>query len=219
MKKKIIVTSINSILCLIVAITFTFAWFTNSVNDSQITITSARVASEIEYYIGDDFDLDGVFDYDVGFTYIGTIKESGEEKFVNIEINNFLPTEVYTYRFIIKNKGDVAGYTTGILSEEALAYEMTKCLSITLVDIETTTTIVKSYLGKLSKDNLVIFGGTVDDIVNTTDINGKSYTIMITFETEEALIKEGIEVANYNELQGKNFNIDLFDCLLSSSLS
>jgi hypothetical protein len=139
-----------------------------------------------------------------------------------------MPSEVYTFRITVTNKGDVAGYvfanlfedidfTDGISKEEEFLKYMS--VSAVSVDSEGNKTISKRYFNGLTPDD-VLFGGTDNELVGLN----KSIQIefSITFEVFDDLVLNGIcnenDRMNYQGLQGKSFDgsFKFLDISLSS---
>ncbi len=221
MKKRYIVAMISLIIVLAATLSVSFAWWTNGVADSGVSFTSARVASTMTFYTGNDYDLDGIFDFNAegAFTEQKIIKNDSEDKTISFNISNFMPTEAYTYQIKVVNNGDVNGYVVATINSNSLNEEMVKCLSISLWNGSAYEE--KCYLGKLSSSDPIILGGRMEDLVeinlDETNPTFKNFIFKIEFETEDTLISQGITITNYQDLKNKTLsNIELFDFILSS---
>lgn len=221
MKKRTIITCILLLVTLVLTISVSYAWWSNGITDKEFSFTSAKVASTMRFYKGTDYDLDGVFDFETGFTdFQAEINDSSQDKFILLEINDFVPTEVYTYQMSVINNGDIDGYVVMVLNSSALENDLVRCFSMSLWDETNKKYEEKCFLGNLNNDNLIILGGRQSDKVepnpNETDPVVRNFIFKLEFETEAALNEQGITISNYQALQNQTLSLHLFDFILSS---
>lgn len=224
MKKRYLIIIAGLLLVLVATLYVNYGWWTNGISDTGISFSSAKIASEMVFYSSNDFDLDGIFDFETGFQQESIYTEASKEKIVHIQIDDFRPSEVHTYQMKVANCGDVNGYVVVILNKtlfqntDPLINDMIKCLSMSIWD--GTQYVEKCYLGNLTESNLIISGGRQSDIVETNDNEliptYRDFIFTLEFETEANLSLQGIEVSNYQDLQNQSFNLDLFEFVLSS---
>lgn len=229
--KKIVINVLNVLLIICCLVATTYGWWINGSFGDDVIIKSAKIDSTILIEKGIDFNQDGILDVDSEGNRI--FEEIGEnakatDQIIILEFDNIMPSEVYTFRITVTNKGDVAGYvyanlfedidfTDGISKEE----EFLKYMSISAVSIDSEgkQVISKKYFNGLTSDN-VLFGGTENELVEL----GKSIQIefTITFEIFDDLVENGIcnesDRINYQNLQGKAFSssFKFLDISLSS---
>lgn len=229
--KKIIINVLNMLLIVTCLVATTYGWWINGSFGDDVVIKSAKIDSVITIEKGYDFNKDGILDIDNNgdkvFEEIGTT-DKGKEQVIALEFNDIIPTEVYTWRITVLNRGDVAGYvyanlydeidfTDGISKEE----EFLKFMSIsTIVEDANGNKIVNKKYFNGSTSDTVLFGGTENELVQ---INGSiQIEFMITFELFDDLLEKGIcneeDRADYLALQGKTFNtgFKFLDISLSS---
>ena len=229
--KKIIINILNLVLIVTCLIVTTYGWWIDGLVGDDVIIKSAKIDSIITLEKGADFNKDGLLDIDSNgdsiFEEVSTT-DKGKEQVIVLEFADIIPTEVYTWRVTVLNKGDVAGYvyadfyddidfTDGISKEE----EFLRFMSIsTIVEDEAGNKIVnKRYFNGLTSD-AVLFGGTENDLV---ELGGSiQIEFRITFELFDDLLEKGIcnenDRADYLNLQGKTFNtgFKFLDISLSS---
>lgn len=220
MKKRYLIITVALLIILVATLFVNYAWWINGIRDDDISFSSAKISSEMIFYNSNDFDLDGIFDFETGFQEEKHFTEASTDKIINIQIDDFTPSEVHTYQMKVKNSGDVDGYVVVILNKalfqntDPLIKDMIKCLSMSIWD--GTQYIDKCYLGNLTESNLIILGGRQGDIVKKNETNYRDFIFTLEFETEANLSLQGIEVSNYQNLQSQSFNFDLFEFVLSS---
>ncbi len=229
--KKIIINILNVLLIVTCLVATTYGWWINGSFGDDVVIKSAKIDSIITLEKGIDFNKDGNLDTDGSgnkiFEEVGTT-DKGKDQVIVLEFDDIVPTEVYTWRVTVLNKGDVAGYvyanlyddidfTDGISKEE----EFLKFMSIsTIIEDEEGNKIVNKKYFNGSTSDTVLFGGTENELVQ---LNGSiQIEFMITFELFDDLLKKGIcneyDKADYLSLQGKTFNtgFKFLDISLSS---
>lgn len=230
--KKVIINVLNLLLIVTCLIATTYGWWINGSFGSGVIIKSAKIDSEILLEKGADFNRDGILDVSPEGTRIfEEVLETtkGTEQVLIMDLENICPTEVFTFRITVTNRGDVAGYvyanlyeeldfTDGISKEE----EFLKFMSISMITYneDGSKNINKKYLNGLTSQD-VLFGGTENELVNA---GGESIQIefIITFEMIDDLIEK--EICNeadreyYQKLQGKSFSggFKFLDISLSS---
>ena len=229
--KKMIISVLNVLLIVACLIATTYGWWINGSFGDGVIIKSAKIDSVITLEKGLDFNYDGILDVDgSGEKLFEEVMETnkGKEQVVILKFDSIMPSEVYTWRVTVQNKGDVAGYVYATLYEDidfsdgiSKEEEFLKFMSISskVTDSEGNTVVVKKYFNT-STNETVLFGGTDNDLVQL----GESIQIefMITFENIDDLIEKGIceetDKVNYQSLQGKVFetSFKFLDISLSS---
>ena len=229
--KKMVINILNILLIVACLITTTYGWWINGSFGDGVIIKSAKIDSIITIEKGIDFNRDGILDVDNSgnriFEELEKTSRSAEQIIV-LDFENIIPSEVFTWRITVLNKGDVAGYvyanlyedidfTDGLSKEE----EFLKYMSISTIieDSQGNKIENKKYFNGLTSDT-VLFGGTENELVQL----GESIQIefMITFELFDDLVLNGIceesDRANYQNLQGKTFDggFKFLDVSLSS---
>ena len=229
--KKMVINILNILLIVACLVTTTYGWWINGSFGDGVIIKSAKIDSIITIEKGIDFNRDGILDVDNSgnriFEELEKTSRSAEQIIV-LDFENISPSEVFTWRITVLNKGDVAGYvyanfyedidfTDGLSKEE----EFLKFMSIsTIVEDSNGNKIVsKKYLNGLSCDT-VLFGGTDNELVQL----GESIQLefMITFELFDDLVLNGVceesERDEYQKLQGKSLSggFKFLDVSLSS---
>ena len=199
--KKIIINSLNILLIIACIITTTYGWFINGSFGDGVVIKSAKIDSIVTLEKGIVFNRDGVVDIDDSGNKVFELIEKtnkGTEQVIIMDFDNIAPSEVFTFKVTVLNKGDVAGYvyadlydeidfTDGISKEE----EFLKFMSVSSVikDSNGNNTIHKKYLNN-STNQSVLFGGTDEHIV---ELGGSiEIEFMITFEIFDDLLEQGI---------------------------
>ena len=133
-KTKILISAINFALALLFCATSVFAWFAISDNASDAEFKFARINSEVYFYTANDFDWNGSPDllddgaspsYPEAEKHDGYYKETRSFNYLDkreahaegvgvvaesVKIQNYLtevvPTQVYTIKLSVVNKGD-----------------------------------------------------------------------------------------------------------------
>ena len=133
-KTKILLSAINFALALLFCATSVFAWFAISDNASDAEFKFARINSEVYFYTANDFDWNGSPDllddgaspsYSEAEKHDGYYKETRSFNYLDkreahaegvgvvaesVKIQNYLtevvPTQVYTIKLSVVNKGD-----------------------------------------------------------------------------------------------------------------
>ena len=229
--KKIIINILNVLLIVTCLVATTYGWWINGSFGDDVIIKSAKIDSIITLEKGADFNKDGILDVDTNgdciFEEVSTT-DKGKEQVIVLEFDDIIPTEVYTWRITVLNKGDVAGYvyaslyddidfTDGISKEE----EFLRFMSIsTVVEDEDGNKIINKKYFNGSTSDTVLFGGTENELV---ELNGSiQIEFRITFELFDDLLDKGIcdesDREDYLSLQGKVFNTSFkfLDISLSS---
>lgn len=159
-KTKILLSAINFALALLFCATSVFAWFALSDNASDAEFKFARINSEVYFYTANDFDLNGSPDLlDDGafpsypeaekhdeyyketrrFNYLAKREAYAEGTGVvteSVEIQNYLtevvPTQVYTIKLSVVNKGDSTNRLSVRFNEQSALSEIASKLYATL---------------------------------------------------------------------------------------
>ena len=214
MRKRLIASCLNLLLLLIVGSTVVYAWYTNGHNTAKVTITTANLATEVDLYIGNDFNYDGNLDLVLdtqtntnveSFTEV-TTKSKTDDKTFNLVFSDLIPTEIHTWKFVVRNLGEASGYFSINLSKEIKSEHLIliKFMSVSyykvLADGEEVFSS-KVYLFDKTA-NSIIAGNTTDDFVKL----GTTETFVVRFKIEEYsnLVSQGIisdTPENYNLYQ------------------
>ena len=205
MKKRMIINLVAMTILVIFMGTVTFGWWIDGAVGNSVIIKSANVVSNISLFKGYDFNYDGNLDKttdeqgNVIDSYELVYKSEHEEEQVLIfafsdiilgaenkyipDYSNscdLIPTEIHTWKLLVENKGDTAGYLIAKLSEN---FNSDKDIFIKFLSI--TVNGEKIYLyNYLTKGNL-IFGGNDEDLISISQ--SKEYIIQIQLETFENL--------------------------------
>lgn len=222
MRRKIIIITSITVFLLVVGLTITsvFAWYTNATRSASFSIKSANVSSSITLFTGNDNNHDGILelvDSQASYTQQGEATDPSKQETISLACSDIIPTEVYTWKITVENRGDVDAYVSFVLDETSVSQAIMSCLSITIYD-ESTPSNTKNYIGKMSVGS-VLFGGTATDKVDKPG-GAKSvisYIVKIEFEIEEALKSQNITINDYQAVQGNEIsNLNLFSLILTS---
>ena len=213
--KKIIINSLNVLLIIACLITTTYGWWINGSFGDDVIIKSAKIESIVTLEKGIDFNNDGILDVDESGNRIFekiTTTTRGVEQVVILDMNGIIPSEVFTYRVTVLNKGDVAGYvyanlyedidfTDGVSKEEEFLKYMS--ISTVITDSNGNKTVNKKYINGLTSDT-ILFGGTEKELVQLEQ--SIQIEFMITFEVFDVLVSKGIcnedDRSHYQSIQG-----------------
>lgn len=138
MKKSLIFSITSLVVAICVAAGTLFAWFTGGDAAYELQFSIAVVDMKLILYRIDDFDLDGVPDLDADGNYItktifDTSEATSDEQIQEAmktgdSIENFMPSQVYTYRLDVYNSGDVDSFlnlnmTTNVPQGYTISYK------------------------------------------------------------------------------------------------
>lgn len=226
--KKIIIHIIGIVLSVTCLITLTYGWWISGYIGDGAIIKSAKISSIITVEKGIDFNHDGNLDLDSNnneiYERIDATTKSKEQVLI-LDLSGISPTEVYTFRITVQNKGDVSGYVYANLFEDidfkdglSIQEEMIKFMSIKAKtgDGEYSN---KKYFNKITEDE-ILFGGTDDEMVEQNKFI--QIVFQITFENIDDLINDEVCIEadrfSYQNLQGKTLedSFKFLDISLSS---
>ena len=229
--KKIIFNLFTILLTVSLLFTVTYGWWISGSLGEGIVIKSAKINSIILLEKGVDFNLDGNLDLDLEgnerFEEITRTRKSTEQVLV-LTFEDLIPTQVYTWRVTVTNKGDVRGYVYASLFEEidfndgiSEQENLIRFLSISrrIVNEDGSYTSNKVYLKQMHSE-AVLFGGTDEDVVNVDE--SVQYVFQIELEPFEVLLNNNVceleDYEAYQKLQGKvsNESFKFLDISLSS---
>lgn len=230
--KKILITIICIIMLLCSIGSIVYAWYTNATSTASFSVKSANVSSSLILYKGIDNNHDGYLELIDGVMQYETNEEwetnpsNSNDTILPLDIQTIFPTQIYTFKINITNRGDVDAYVSFRINDAFLNTEISKAISICIFS-ENNPNSNYVLCGDL-KENDKIFGGTADEKVKRPSLEGdivyypENYIVKIKFEEYESLstnIKNSFSIEHYNELQG-NFieNINIFTLILSSNL-
>ena len=218
MKHKIIMNTLAAILTLALLVTISYAWWTGSEASSKVEITTANIASEVTLYKGIDENRDGNVELnsenkEIFEKVIKKQNETGKEALnFYLEMLDMSPKEIFTWKVVIENKGDVDGYVAATLStlfnnqnKEYQSYE--KYIKFLTISIKGES---KAYFANALYSNKngnigLLFGGRRDDLVRINE--SKEYIFQIELEDFEVLLKNTSNITEadreaYNSLNG-----------------
>ncbi len=244
-KKIYIMFTIYIVVVVIFFTSLIYGWWVPGITSPKVSITTAKIASQIDVYEGIDFDHDGIFDYSIDvnadnidnnghYNYIDTVKDSDKGKDIILSsVTNFHPTKTLTYRFNFTNKGDADGYI--VIDGNVDGYEeneiyFLKCLSISVcvydpLDSNSTYSFCdKIYLKDIiNSDTFNIFTSSRTDVVEKYAGSNSKYKkdliVKIEFEPYSELDNIIDEETYKKNLQNMTFNKTIFLLTLSSHIS
>ena len=228
--KRILINVGTLLLTVSCLISLTFAWWISGSLGDGVVIRSAKISSIITIEKGQDFNNDGNLDLDnLGEPIYEVVDKTnkGTEQVLVLDFGTIIPSEVFTWKITVLNKGDVSGYVYATLFEEidftdglSKEEELLKYMSIsTVITDGDEVTINKKYFNGLNSET-ILFGGTDNELVERDQ--SIQIEFKITFETFEALLDAGIcgeqDCAEYQALQGKKMpeSFKFLDISLSS---
>ena len=228
--KRILINVGTLLLTVSCLISLTFAWWISGSLGDGVVIRSAKISSIITIEKGQDFNKDGNLDLDnLGEPIYEVVDKTnkGTEQVLVLDFGTIIPSEVFTWKITVLNKGDVSGYVYATLFEEidftdglSKEEELLKYMSIsTVITDGDEVTINKKYFNGLNSET-ILFGGTDNELVERDQ--SIQIEFKITFETFEALLDAGIcgeqDYAEYQALQGKKMpeSFKFLDISLSS---
>ena len=228
--KRILINVGTLLLTVSCLISLTFAWWISGSLGDGVVIRSAKISSIITIEKGQDFNNDGNLDLDnLGEPIYEVVDKTnkGTEQVLVLDFGTIIPSEVFTWKITVLNKGDVSGYVYATLFEEidftdglSKEEELLKYMSIsTVITDGDEVTINKKYFNGLNSET-ILFGGTDNELVERDQ--SIQIEFKITFETFDALLDAGIcgeqDYAEYQTLQGKKMpeSFKFLDISLSS---
>ena len=228
--KRILINVGTLLLTVSCLISLTFAWWISGSLGDGVVIRSAKISSIITIEKGQDFNNDGNLDLDnLGEPIYEVVDKTnkGTEQVLVLDFGTIIPSEVFTWKITVLNKGDVSGYVYATLFEEidftdglSKEEELLKYMSIsTVITDGDEVTINKKYFNGLNSET-ILFGGTDNELVERDQ--SIQIEFKITFETFDALLDAGIcdeqDYAEYQALQGKKMpeSFKFLDISLSS---
>ena len=228
--KRILINVGTLLLTVSCLISLTFAWWISASLGDGVVIRSAKISSIITIEKGQDFNNDGNLDLDnLGEPIYEVVDKTnkGTEQVLVLDFGTIIPSEVFTWKITVLNKGDVSGYVYATLFEEidftdglSKEEELLKYMSIsTVITDGDEVTINKKYFNGLNSET-ILFGGTDNELVERDQ--SIQIEFKITFETFEALLDARIcgeqDYAEYQTLQGKKMpeSFKFLDISLSS---
>ena len=228
--KRILINVGTLLLTVSCLISLTFAWWISGSLGEGVVIRSAKISSIITIEKGQDFNNDGNLDLDnLGEPIYEVVDKTnkGTEQVLVLDFGTIIPSEVFTWKITVLNKGDVSGYVYATLFEEidftdglSKEEELLKYMSIsTVITDGDEVTINKKYFNGLNSET-ILFGGTDNELVERDQ--SIQIEFKITFETFDALLDAGIcdeqDYAEYQALQGKKMpeSFKFLDISLSS---
>lgn len=228
--KRILINVGTLLLTVSCLISLTFAWWISGSLGDGVVIRSAKISSIITIEKGQDFNNDGNLDLDnLGEPIYEVVDKTnkGTEQVLVLDFGTIIPSEVFTWKITVLNKGDVSGYVYATLFEEidftdglSKEEELLKYMSIsTVITDGDEVTINKKYFNGLNSET-ILFGGTDNELVERDQ--SIQIEFKITFETFDALLAAGIcgeqDYAEYQALQGKKMpeSFKFLDISLSS---
>ena len=230
MMKRILINAGTLLLTVSCLISLTFAWWISGSLGDGVIIRSAKISSIITVEKGQDFNSDGNLDLDnLGEPIYNVVNKTnkGKEQVLVLDFGSIIPSEVFTWRITVLNKGDVSGYVYATLFEEidftdglSKEEELLKFMSIsTVVTNGEEVYVNKKYFNGLTSET-ILFGGTDNELVNRDE--SIQIEFKITFETFKDLVEAGVcdeqDYAEYQALQGKKMpeSFKFLDISLSS---
>ena len=228
--KRILINAGTLLLTVSCLISLTFAWWISGSLGDGVIIRSAKISSIITVEKGQDFNSDGNLDLDnLGEPIYNVVNKTnkGKEQVLVLDFGSIIPSEVFTWRITVLNKGDVSGYVYATLFEEidftdglSKEEELLKFMSIsTVVTNGEEVYVNKKYFNGLTSET-ILFGGTDNELVNRDE--SIQIEFKITFETFKDLVEAGVcdeqDYAEYQALQGKKMpeSFKFLDISLSS---
>ena len=228
--KRILINVGTLLLTVSCLISLTFAWWISGSLGDGVVIRSAKISSIITIEKGQDFNNDGNLDLDnLGEPIYEVVDKTnkGTEQVLVLDFGTIIPSEVFTWKITVLNKGDVSGYVYATLFEEidftdglSKEEELLKYMSIsTVITDGDKVTINKKYFNGLNSET-ILFGGTDNELVERDQ--SIQIEFKITFETFDALLDAGIcgeqDYVEYQALQGKKMpeSFKFLDISLSS---
>ena len=198
--KRILINVGTLLLTVSCLISLTFAWWISGSLGDGVVIRSAKISSIITIEKGQDFNKDGNLDLDnLGEPIYEVVDKTnkGTEQVLVLDFGTIIPSEVFTWKITVLNKGDVSGYVYATLFEEidftdglSKEEELLKYMSIsTVITDGDEVTINKKYFNGLNSET-ILFGGTDNELVERDQ--SIQIEFKITFETFEALLDAGI---------------------------
>lgn len=218
MKKRFFLSVIYLVLLFSIGAMSIYGWYVGGINTSRVTISSANVSSEITVFQGNDFDKDGIFDWLEESMYNEI--EPDEDGIIHINITDFKPTDVLTFKIHVVNAGDVDGYPFFIV-DELMKSNIGNALSVSVCKLEENTVPYimedeKHMINQLiDPDGIVYYGNDDNKILHSIDENVADFIIQIKFESFNE-VSNAYTYEQYNELQAKDLNCILFSFVLSS---
>lgn len=230
MMKRILINAGTLLLTVSCLISLTFAWWISGSLGDGVIIRSAKISSIITVEKGQDFNSDGNLDLDnLGEPIYNVVNKTnkGKEQVLVLDFGSIIPSEVFTWRITVLNKGDVSGYVYATLFEEidftdglSKEEELLKFMSIsTVVTNGEEVYVNKKYFNGLTSET-ILFGGTDNELVERDQ--SIQIEFKITFETFKDLVEAGVcdeqDYAEYQALQGKKMpeSFKFLDISLSS---
>lgn len=228
--KRILINVGTLLLTVSCLISLTFAWWISGSLGDGVVIRSAKISSIITIEKGQDFNNDGNLDLDnLGEPIYEVVDKTnkGTEQVLVLDFGTIIPSEVFTWKITVLNKGDVSGYVYATLFEEidftdglSKEEELLKYMSIsTVITDGDEVTINKKYFNGLNSET-ILFGGTDNELVERDQ--SIQIEFKITFETFDALLDAGIcgeqDYVEYQALRGKKMpeSFKFLDISLSS---
>ena len=204
--------------CLMLSVSFGW-WIDGFVSDSFI-IKSANISSEITLYKGLDFNLDGNLDkVENPFIIVNKTDKTVDKKVLVLDFGTTLPTEVHTWKIIVKNNGDAAGYVYATLSTK-LPDDQLKLVKYMSVSAVYNNINCIHYLTNV--DDTKKFNGKMEKAISNTGTltgaqftyNGIAYDIYVKDDIEyfiapESTYKEKVYLYNATETTALFGNTDL----------
>lgn len=218
MKKRFFLSVIYLVLLFSIGAMSIYGWYVGGINTSRVTISSANVSSEITVFQGNDFDKDGIFDWLEENMYNEI--EPDKDGVIHINITDFKPTDVLTFRVHVVNAGDVDGYPFFIV-DKLMESNIGNALSVSVCKLDENTIPhimidEKQMIYELTDPNGIVYHGNDDNkISHGIDDNIADFIIQIKFESFEE-VSNVYSYEQYNELQAKDLNCILFSFVLSS---
>lgn len=238
--KKIIL--ITAVICLLITATgISLAWFIEGYLSDKFSFAVAFVESKVSLYRAEDNNYDGIPETDTDgkplYTFLGD-SERGSIKLdangnpiiingvpeydgdvkVRFDISDMLPTQIYTWKIVIRNVGDVKAKINADINIPLIDNSLKSGIDVLSMSVNNK---VEIYTGLsygyneatriYSQKILLIDNDPIEYSYNPDEINPYSineYIFAIKFENYENLIKAGVNITQevYQAYKGRVVN-------------
>ena len=234
MKNKLIISAAALAVSSLFIVGFVFAWFRVGDNINELSFQIARINSEITLYKAEDCNFNGFPDLDInddyifneiGYRYANTSEEETTEDLLKMQINNMMPTQIYTYKIAVNNKSEANNVIRFVFAEEESSnLEYLKILSVKIGETIDGITVFgnKFYFANNMNNNefseMTIMNNIeiLGSAYATENDNQKEFLLQLEFETYQNL-SEAVENENnkfssqesYENAQDKSITLPL----------
>lgn len=239
-RKKLIL--ITAVMCLMITATgISLAWFIEGYLSDKFSFAVAFVESKVSLYRAEDNNYDGIPEIGTDgkplYTFLGD-SERGSIKLdangnpiiingvpeyegdvkVRFDISDMLPTQIYTWKIVIRNVGDVKAKINADINIPLSDKTVKSGIDVLSMSINNKSVIYTglSYVYNssaqiYSQKILLIDNDSIEYSYNPDEINPYSineYIFAIKFENFESLIKEGVDITedDYQAYMGRIVN-------------